>query len=144
MTHSLTPDTRAAHLDTSRRIYMAQALAHLSRIGSTARVAPYVLAPPGEVRLAEVDTIRRYAIVAGWRMAPTSFADVSQPPPLRQRPGFTEACRYAVQGYVHGILAVARPALTTDDDTYAEILEYLHSHQVFLAYLSAEEPPPAV
>ncbi|MFD0542198.1 hypothetical protein ACFQ1B_02440 [Streptomyces mexicanus] len=61
--------------------------------------------------------------------------------PLAQRSGFGAACRYAAQGFAHGILAIARPAITTDDDAYLEILEYLHARGVFLAYLPAEGQP---
>ncbi|MET7600914.1 hypothetical protein ACWERY_40090 [Streptomyces sp. NPDC004082] len=60
---------------------------------------------------------------------------MGQPPPLAERPGFAAACRYAAQGYAHGILAIARPALTTDDETYARVLAHLYVRCVFLTYL---------
>jgi DNA-binding transcriptional LysR family regulator len=114
---------------------MAELIADAARRGHKVRVAPYVLAHPGPERRTDLDLIRRYTGEVGWQVTLSSFADVGQPPPLTERPGFTAACRYAAQGYAHGILAIARPALTTDDDTYARVLDHLYVRRVFLTYL---------
>lgn len=71
----------------------------------------------------------------GWQVARRTFADVGQPPPLTQRAGFGTVCRYVAQGFAHGIVAIARPAITADDETYAQVLEHLHAGGVFLTYL---------
>ncbi|MEU6593279.1 hypothetical protein ABZ923_29320 [Streptomyces sp. NPDC046881] len=139
----LRPPARAARLAVLRREYMGQILAAAARQNRTPRVAPYVLAQPGAERRADLEQVAGYAAEMGWQVARSSFADVGQPLPLVQRPGFTAACRYAAQGYAHGILAIARPAITTDDDSYARMLEHLRERGVFLAYLPAlREPTP--
>ncbi|MFF8431058.1 hypothetical protein ACF07Y_39175 [Streptomyces sp. NPDC016566] len=106
------------------------------------RVAAYVVTPPGEERQADLKLVSRYALLLGWGLASSTFADVGEPPPLAQRPGFQAACRYAAQGYAHGILAIARPAIATDNDTYARVLEHLFHHSVFLDYLPSGEAAP--
>ncbi|MET7600489.1 hypothetical protein ACWERY_29805 [Streptomyces sp. NPDC004082] len=124
-------------LEGLRQQYEDEVLQRIGEAGRVPCVAAYVLARPGFERHADLDLIRQHAATVGWRVAGSSFADVGQPPPLAQRPGFAAACRYAVQGYAHGILAIARPAITTDDDTYAQVLEHLHARSLFLAYLPA-------
>ncbi|MFJ3229045.1 hypothetical protein ACIPJS_37635 [Streptomyces sp. NPDC086783] len=98
-------------------------------------VAPYVLTQPGAERIADLHLIRQHAEQAGWQVTPSTFADIGQPPPLAQRSGFAAACRYAAQGHAHGILAIAQPAITTDPQTYAYVLDHLGRRGVFLAYL---------
>ncbi|GAA2899361.1 hypothetical protein [Streptomyces mexicanus] len=132
---------RAARLEALRREYMTKVINGAHRRGRQVRVAPYFLAEPGPARAADLDTIARYARQQEWQVTRSTFADIGQPPPLAQRSGFGAACRYAAQGFAHGILAIARPAITTDDDAYLEILEYLHARGVFLAYLPAEGQP---
>ncbi|MBL1109420.1 hypothetical protein JK361_33390 [Streptomyces sp. 5-8] len=138
MSTSLAPAARTARLDALRQDYMDEAIAAVTRHDRAVRVAPYVLAPPGAERHADLELIARYAAAAGWQVARSSFADTGQPLPLAERPGFTAACQYAAQGYADGVLAIARPAITTDDDSYARVLEHLHNHGVFLAFLPAQ------
>ncbi|WP_405863454.1 hypothetical protein [Streptomyces sp. NBC_00005] len=137
MTTPLRPSARAARLEVLRREYMAQIIAVALRRGRPVRISPYVVAQPGGQRQADLELIRTYAAEMGWQLTRSSFADVGQPPPLVQRAGFGAACRYAAQGYAHGILAIARPALTTDNESYAHLLERLHHRGVVLAYLPA-------
>ncbi|MEV6179912.1 hypothetical protein [Streptomyces sp. NPDC052015] len=137
MTTPLHPQARTARLEVLRREYMKQITATAARHGHPVRVAPYVLAQPGTERRADLELIEQYAAERGWQVTRSSFADVGQPPPLAQRAGFGSACRYASQGFAHGILAIARPAITTDNDSYAHVLEHLHHRGVFLAYLPA-------
>ncbi|MFI9155737.1 hypothetical protein [Streptomyces sp. NPDC053367] len=117
---------------------MSEITANVARHGRRLRVAPYVLVQPGAERRADLETIARYATEQGWQVSSRTFADMGQPRPLAERPGFTEARRYAAQGFADGILAIARPAITTDNDTYVRVLKYLYQRQVFLAYLPAE------
>lgn len=131
---------RAVSLEARRREYMTEVINDAHRRGRQVRVAPYVLADPGPIREADFETIARYAERQGWLVTESTFADVGQPPRLAQRSGFAAACRYAVQGFAHGILAIARPAITTDDDAYLEILDHLHPRGVFLAYLPGGRP----
>ncbi|MET7606067.1 hypothetical protein ABZS96_26865 [Streptomyces avermitilis] len=95
-----------------RREYMRQVIADATR-HTLVRVAPYVLAPPNAERREDLALIEAYAAQMGWRVTSSSFADLGQPPPLGERPGFGAACRYAAQGYTRGILAIARPAITS-------------------------------
>ncbi|MFF7975781.1 hypothetical protein [Streptomyces sp. NPDC007905] len=138
----LQPQARAARLEALRREYMAQIIAIAARNRGTVRVVPYMLAQTGSERRADLALIAQYATQMRWKTTQTTFADLGQPPPLDQRPGFAAACRYAAQGYAHGILAIARPALTTDNDTYARLLEHLHTRGVFLTYLPAADAAP--
>lgn len=143
MVTPLRPPARAARLEALRREYMGQIIAVTARQNRPLRVAPYVLAQPGAERRVDLELITEYAAEMDWQVARSSFADLGQPLPLAQRPGFTAACRYAAQGYAHGILAIARPAITTDDDSYAQVLEHLHRRRVFLTYVPAlPEPTP--
>jgi hypothetical protein len=116
---------------------MLQIIADAARRVRTVRVAPYVLVQPGGERRADLALIEEYAAGLGWHVTSSSFADAGQPLPLAKRAGFGAACCYAAQGYANGILAIARPAITTSDEAYAQILEHLHERQVFLAYLPA-------
>lgn len=138
MTTVLRPEARAARLEVLRREYMNDIVARSARVRRSVRITSYVLAESGEERRADLELIRAHAVTLGWKIASTTFADMGQPPPLIQRTGFGAAVRYAAQGFAHGILAIARPALTTDDEAYAEVLEYLYQRGVFLAYLPAE------
>ncbi|WP_030338434.1 hypothetical protein [Streptomyces sp. NRRL S-1022] len=131
----LNPQARATRLEVLRTEYMGQIAAAAIRQGRPLCVVPYVLAQPGAERHADLGLITSYATRMGWQVAFSSFADIGQPLPLTRRPGFTAACRYAAQGYAHGVLAIARAALTTDDDSYARVLEHLRERQVFLAHL---------
>ncbi|MET8454139.1 hypothetical protein [Streptomyces sp. NPDC005209] len=143
MTTPLSPQARAARLEVLRSEYMAQIIAAAARHGDPVRVAPYVLTQPGTERHADLELIEKYAAGRGWQVTRVTFADVGQPPPLDQRLGFGALCRLAARGYAHGILAIARPAITTDNETYAQILEHLHVRGVFLAYLPTEHDAPA-
>ncbi|MEU1466047.1 hypothetical protein ABZ467_36550 [Streptomyces sp. NPDC005727] len=138
----LQPQARTARLETLRREYMAQIITHAARHRRAVRVVPYVLAPTGPERRADLELIEQYAAQMRWKMTRTTFADLGQPPPLEERPGFAAACRYAAQGYAHGILAIARPALTTDNDTYARVLQHLHTRGLFLTYLPTAGTAP--
>ncbi|MET7919699.1 hypothetical protein ABZU45_28210 [Streptomyces avermitilis] len=106
-------------------------------------MAPYILTPPNPERREDLALIEAYAAQMGWRVTSSSFADIGQPQPLRERPGFGAACRYAAQGYAHGILASARPAITTDSEAYVHVLEHLYARAVFLAYLPAPDDTTA-
>ncbi|MER5450528.1 hypothetical protein ABT065_33730 [Streptomyces sp. NPDC002764] len=133
----LQPEARAARLEVLRREYVNDIIAKAARANRSVRITSYVLADSGEERRADLDLIRAHAVTLAWKVASTTFADMGQPPPLTQRPGFGAACRYTTQGYAHGIGAIARPALTTDDEAYTHVLEYLYHQGVFLAYLPA-------
>ncbi|MGV9565093.1 hypothetical protein [Streptomyces sp. NPDC003480] len=126
-----------------RREYMLQVTASATQHGRTVRVAPYGLAQPGAERRPDLERIRAHAETMGWQVTSSSFADVGQPPPLAERPGFGAACRYAATGFAHGILAIAWPAITTDNETYAHVLDHLYGRCAFLAYLPAEDSTPA-
>ncbi|MEU6278196.1 hypothetical protein ABZ871_38250 [Streptomyces populi] len=45
--------------------------------------------------------------------------------------------RRPLPGSAHGIVAIARTALTTDNNAYTELLERLHHRGVFLPLLPA-------
>ncbi|WEO92669.1 hypothetical protein A6P39_000145 [Streptomyces sp. FXJ1.172] len=121
---------------------MEQIIAKAAAHRRTVRVAPYVLALTGDERRADLDLIVKYAEESGWQVTRTTFADMAQSPAITRRPGFGAACRYAAQGYAHGILAIARPAITTDNDAYAAVLEHLHVRGLFLGYLPAADTTP--
>ncbi|KAB1989789.1 hypothetical protein [Streptomyces triticiradicis] len=131
-------DTR---LEIVRRRFQSEIVAAARDTGRTVRVTPYVLAEPGDERRADLELIDAYVRSLGWQLAATSFADVGQAPVIGQRPGFTQACMYAAQGFAHGIVAISRAAITTDNDTYALVLEQLHHRSVFLSYLPGETGP---
>ncbi|CAM5475548.1 MULTISPECIES: hypothetical protein [Streptomyces] len=141
MSTPLRTDVRAARLEALRREYMGQIVAIAARQGRPLRVAPYALAQPGAEQHADLEQIAEYATARGWKVTSSTFADMSQPLPLTQRPGFGAACRYAAQGFADGILAIARPAITTDNETYSLVLEHLHDRDVFLAYLPTVDAP---
>ncbi|MFF0143533.1 hypothetical protein ACFYRN_45005, partial [Streptomyces sp. NPDC005227] len=86
-------------------------------------------------RRADQELIEAYVSGRGWNLALTSFADLGQAPPVTDRSGFNEACRYATQGFAHGLVAISRHALTTDNAVYEELLDFLHNRGVFLAFL---------
>ncbi len=109
------------------------------RRGRLVRVAPYVLASSVEERQADLFLIERYTIAAGIALTTASFSDPGQPPPIGERSGWRAARQYAEQGYAHGIVAIARSALTTEPAAYAALLNDLFAHQLFLALLSAED-----
>ncbi|MFJ9718170.1 hypothetical protein ACIRPQ_19865 [Streptomyces sp. NPDC101213] len=137
MTTSLRPAPHAAHLESLRRDDMLEITATAVGCGRTVQVAPYVLAHSSAEQREDLELITAYAAEVGWQVTRSTFADVGEPPPLAARSGFGAACRYATQGYAHGILAVARPTLTTDDDAYAQVIEHFYVRGVFLAYLPA-------
>ncbi|MGW6216459.1 hypothetical protein [Streptomyces sp. NPDC055109] len=103
----------------------------------TVRVAPYVLASSVAERRADLELIEAHVLAKGWKLALTSFADLGQAPPVTDRSGFNEACRYATQGFAHGIVAISRHAITTDNTVYEELLDFLRHRGVFLAFLPA-------
>ncbi|MFF7977338.1 hypothetical protein [Streptomyces sp. NPDC007905] len=143
MSTPLQPLACTARLEALRREYTAQIIAIAARNRRTVRVVPYVVAQTGSERRADLELIEQYATQMRWKTTRTTFADLRQPLPLDQRPGFAAACRYAAQGYAHGILAITRPAITTDNDSYAHVVEHLRERRVFLAYLPAlREPTP--
>ncbi|MCX5182628.1 hypothetical protein [Streptomyces sp. NBC_00268] len=137
-----------ARLEGLRRQYQREVTEAVARLGRPVRVTPYVLAAPGAERQADLDLIGAHVHRLGWQITRSSFADIGQAPPIEDRTGFGEACRYAAQGFAHGIVAISRAAITTHNDTYAHLLDELHRRRVFLAYLPAEpgrpltNPPP--
>ncbi|MEV0186488.1 hypothetical protein AB0I54_45930 [Streptomyces sp. NPDC050625] len=143
VTTPLSPRAHAARLEVLRRKYMAHIIAAAACHGRPVRVAPYTLTQPGAERHAGIELIEKYAAGMGWQVTRSTFAAMGQPSPLAQRAGLGAACRYAAQGYAHGILAIARPALTTDNEAYAQVLEHLHVRGLFLAYLPTERDAPA-
>ncbi|MET8413212.1 hypothetical protein ABZV34_35070 [Streptomyces sp. NPDC005195] len=102
----------------------------------TVRVTTYVLASSVAERRADQDLIQSHVRARGWKLALSSFWDFGQAPPVTDRTGFGEASRYAVQGFAHAIIAIGPQAITTDDAMYEELLHFLGSRGVFLAYLS--------
>ncbi|MFF7130450.1 hypothetical protein [Streptomyces sp. NPDC008240] len=125
-------------LEELRRDYMLQIISDAVGRGSTLRVVPYVLAHTVAERREGLALIKAYAVdEMGWQVTGRSFADGGQPPPLECRRGFEEAWRYAAQGFADGILAIARPAIATDAEAYAGVLNLLYSHRLFLAFLPA-------
>ncbi|GGT05042.1 hypothetical protein [Streptomyces cinerochromogenes] len=117
---------------------MSEITTSVVRSGRVVRVAPYVLASTAEERRADLALIERYVIAAGMGLTATVFADAGQPPPIGRRSGWRAARRYAEQGYADGIVAIARPAITTDRAEYEALLEDLFAHRLFLAFLPTE------
>ncbi|MEU8794629.1 hypothetical protein [Streptomyces sp. NPDC048643] len=105
----------------------------------TLRVAPYVLASSVAERRVDLELIEAHVLKKGWQVALTSFADLGQAPPVTDRCGFNEACRYATQGFAHGIVAISRQAITTDNAVYEELLDFLRHRGVFLAFLPSAD-----
>ncbi|MEV6810512.1 hypothetical protein [Streptomyces sp. NPDC051129] len=124
-------------LDALRRAYMEQIITTVSDSGHLVRITPYLLAHSPEERRADLAQLRTYAVVAGIVLTREWFADAGQPP-LALRSGWQAARRHAEQGFAHGIVAVARPAITTDPVQYAAVLDDLYAHRVFLALLPTE------
>lgn len=81
--------------------------------------------------------IEAHARRLGRQITPSTFGDIGQVPALTERSGFDAACRYAGQGFAHGIVANNRAAITTHNDAYAHVLHHLHLRGVFLTYLLA-------
>ncbi|MFH8772039.1 hypothetical protein [Streptomyces sp. NPDC017958] len=139
ITYSAPAASHLAHregLEQLRRDYMLQIIADSASRRSPLRVAPYVLAHTVTERREDLALIKSYAVdEMGWQVTDCSFADAGQPPPLEARRGFEEAWRYAAQGFAHGILAIARPVITTDAEAYGRVLEHLYSRRLFLAFL---------
>ncbi|MFI1767258.1 hypothetical protein ACH41H_35110 [Streptomyces sp. NPDC020800] len=120
---------------------MSKITAAVVSSGRTVRVAPYVLASSGEERRAGLALIERYVIAAGLSLAEVSFADTGAPPPIDRRTGWRAVRRYAERGFAHGIVAIARPAITTDVRVYEGLLTDLFVHRLFLALLPTEDSP---
>lgn len=121
-----------ARLESLRSLYEKETTDGASR---AVRVAPYVLASSVAERRADLELIRAHVHCKGWQLTLTSFADLGQAPPVTDRSGFNEACRYATQGFAHGIVAISRQAVTTDNTVYEELLDFLRHRGVFLAFL---------
>ncbi|MGW3633475.1 hypothetical protein ACWD7F_25525 [Streptomyces sp. NPDC005122] len=125
-----------ARLEILRRRYEREVVESARRV---VRVAPYVLVGPGAERRADLDLIEDHVRARGWHITRASFADVGQAPPITQRSGFGEAFVFAAQGFAHGIVAIGREAITTDDAAYEHVLDELGAHGVFLTFLPAED-----
>ncbi|MGW0770784.1 hypothetical protein [Streptomyces sp. NPDC002676] len=126
-------------LEGLQRDYMLQIIAAIAARGSQVRVAPYVLAHTMGERNTDLALIKSYAVEEmGWQVTKAPFADAGQAPPLERRRGFASGWQYAMQGYADGILAIARPAITTDLVAYARVLENLAERRLFLAFLPTE------
>ena len=138
---SATPRPDDVRLEILRRRYEADIIAAAARARRTVRAAPYVLAGPGGERQADLELIEAHVQHKGWHVTRVSFADLGQAPPIGHRVGFGEACLYAAQGFAHGIVAIARTAITTDNDAYAELLVQLHCRVVFLSFLPTMHDP---
>ncbi|MFD6294252.1 hypothetical protein ACFWFU_05515 [Streptomyces sp. NPDC060235] len=106
--------------------------------GRTIRVAPYTLTMPGAERRADLELIETYVRSQGWLPTRSTFGDIGQPLPIARRSGFGAACKYAVQGFAEGIIAISRPAITMDNDAYRDALDFLNERAVFLTYLSQD------
>ncbi|MFG2257264.1 hypothetical protein [Streptomyces mirabilis] len=100
-----------------------------------------MLASPGAEGRADLKLIEEHVQRMRWHVTRSSFADVGQAPAIEQRTGFTEAFLYAAQGFAHGIVAIGRAAITTDNKAYADVLERLHQRGVFLSYLPGTGGP---
>ncbi|MEU1203524.1 hypothetical protein ABZ446_46050 [Streptomyces sp. NPDC005813] len=127
-------DTR---LEILRRQYQREIAGSAAHHGWPVRAAPYVLAAPGAGRQRDLEMIEVHARRLGWQVTRRTFADIGQIPARTERSGFDAACRYASQGFAHGIVAINRAAITTRNDVYAHILNHPHLRGVFLAYLPA-------
>lgn len=132
----LSPTLNDCRLEGLRGLYERQVIEGASR---TVRVTPYVLASAVSERRADQELIEAYVRARGWNLALTSFADLGQAPQVMERSGFGEACRFASQGFAHGIVAISRHALTTDNTVYEELLDFLHHRGVFLAFLPSAD-----
>ncbi|MET8288356.1 hypothetical protein ABZV80_24305 [Streptomyces sp. NPDC005132] len=129
----LSPALADARLENLRRAYEEKVVESARR---TVRVTTYVLASSVAERRADQELIEAHVRGEGWKLALSSFWDFGQAPPIPDRTGFGEASRYATQGFAHGIVAISRQAITTDNAAYEELLHLLGSRGVFLAYLS--------
>ncbi|MGW3668572.1 hypothetical protein [Streptomyces sp. NPDC005141] len=138
---SATPRPQDVRLEILRRRIQADIIARARRAHRTVRVAPYILAGPGAERRADLELIQSHVHRMEWHLTRSSFADVGQAPAIGQRTGFTEACLYAAQGFAHGIVAIGRAAITTDNAAYADVLEQLHHSGVFLSYPPGAHAP---
>ncbi|MEU4166126.1 hypothetical protein AB0F46_04470 [Streptomyces sp. NPDC026665] len=138
---ALAPGLEDTRLEIVRRRFQSEIVTAAREAGRTVRVAPYMLAEPGDERRADLELIEAHVRSLGWQLAATSFADVGQAPAIGQRPGFTKACLYAAQGFAHGIVAINRAAITTDNPAYALVLEQLRHRSVFLSYLPGDTGP---
>ncbi|MET8292090.1 hypothetical protein ABZV80_44340 [Streptomyces sp. NPDC005132] len=123
-------------LETLRCSYEQQVI---EKARHTVRVAAYVLASSVAERRADQELIEAHVRGQGWNLALTSFWDFGQAPVITERTGFGEASRYAVQGFAHGIVAIGRPAITTDNVVYEELLHFLGTRGVFLTFLPASD-----
>ncbi|MFE9812504.1 hypothetical protein [Streptomyces sp. NPDC005548] len=133
---SLSTALADGRLEGLRSLYEREVTNGASR---TVRVAPYVLASSVAERRADLKLIEAYVLEKGWHLALTNFADLGQAPPVTDRSGFNEACRYATQGFAHGLVAISRHAITTDNAVYEELLDFLHNRGVFLAFLPCRD-----
>ncbi|MET8412551.1 hypothetical protein ABZV34_31445 [Streptomyces sp. NPDC005195] len=129
----LSPALADERLENLRSAYEQKVIERARR---TVRVTTYVLASSVAERRADQELIEAHVRGEGWKLALSSFWDFGQAPPVTDRTSFGEASRYAAQGFAHGIVAIGRPAITTDDAAYEELLDFLGSRGVFLAYLS--------
>ncbi|MET7390479.1 hypothetical protein ACFYPT_38760 [Streptomyces sp. NPDC005529] len=127
---------RERRLEGLRRTYEQEIVATAPR---TVRVVPYVLASSAEERGADQELIAAHVRELGWQVSRATFWDGGQAPPLLEWAGFGNACRYAMQGFAHGIAAISRAAITTDDTTYEHVLDELRPHEVFLTFLPADD-----
>ncbi|MEU8951624.1 hypothetical protein [Streptomyces sp. NPDC048489] len=132
----LSPTPADERLENLRRSYEQQVAEKARR---TVRVTTYVLASSVAERRADQELIEALVRMRGWKLALTSFWDFGQAPVITERTGFGEASRYAVQGFAHGIVAIGRAAITTDNAAYEELLHFLGSRGVFLAFLPASD-----
>ncbi|MFE5142975.1 hypothetical protein ACFRDV_35895 [Streptomyces fagopyri] len=132
----LSPALADERLENLRSAYEEKVIEAARR---TVRVTTYVLASSVAERRADQELVEAHVRGQGWKLALSSFWDFGQAPPVTDRTGFGEASRYAAQGFAHGIVAIGRQAITTDNATYEELLHFLGSRGVFLAYL----PGPA-
>ncbi|MFF4977945.1 hypothetical protein [Streptomyces sp. NPDC001083] len=134
--HGLSTALADERLENLRSAYEEKVIVAARR---TVRVTTYVLASSVAERRADQELIEDDVRRRGWKLALSSFWDFGQAPPVTDRTGFGEASRYAAQGFAHGIVAIGRQAITTDNAAYEELLHFLGSRGGFLAYL----PGPA-
>ncbi|MGQ4344102.1 hypothetical protein [Streptomyces sp. SAS_275] len=127
---------RERRLEGLRRTYEQEIVAMARR---TMRVVPYVLAASREERGADHELITDHVRAMGWQVSRATFWDGGQAPPVAERAGFGDAFRYAMQGFAHGIVAISRAAITTDDKTYEHVLDELRAHGVFLTFLPVDD-----
>ncbi|MEU0787780.1 hypothetical protein ABZ341_40390 [Streptomyces sp. NPDC006173] len=127
---------RERRLEGLRRTYEQEIVTSVRR---TVRVVPYALASSAEERGADHELIAAHVRATGWQVSRATFWDGGQAPPLTERAGFGNAFRYATQGFAHGIVAISRAAIATDDTTYEYVLDELRAHGVFLTFLPADD-----